>query len=240
MHRFNTMNAAVHEDIFLPCLRSLEMFKDQDDKLLGFLGRKNEIFEAPKGDLVCKKGMLANGLFCVFEGSVKLAVISHNGNERVVEIVGSGGVFGEASMFLERPCPVYAEALVKTQIVYLRRDIILNAISRYPEFALRLINGMSDRLHRLVRDVEVCCLQPAADRVMSFILDNVKPDGTGFGGALVELPAGKAVVASSLNLTPETFSRELHQLASQNLVEVGRRVIVVKDLVAIKQRLLVQ
>lgn len=234
------MNAALHEDIFMPCLRSLDIFRDQEEELLGFLGRKSEILEVGKGDLVCKKGTLSNGLFCVFKGNIKLAVISHNGNERVVEIVGPGGVFGEASMFLERPCPIFAEALVKTQIVYLRRGVILDAIKHYPAFALCLINDMSDRLIRLVRDVEVCCLQPAAERVMSFIIDNAKPHKQFLGAGTVELPAGKAVVASSLNLTPETFSRELHQLVGLGLIDVDRRVILVKDMAAIKKRLLGQ
>ncbi len=232
------MNAALHEDIFLPCLRSLEIFKGQSDELLGLLGRKSEILEVKKGELVCKKGKLTNGLFCIFKGNVKLAVISHNGNERVVEIVGPGGVFGEATMFLQRPCPIYAEALAKTQIVYLRRSVLIDAIMQYPEFALSLINGMSERMIRLVRDVEVCCLQPAADRVMSFILDNARPSGKGLNGAILKLPAGKAVVASNLNLTPETFSRELHHLISNDLIEVEKRVIVVKDLDAINERLL--
>ena len=228
------MNAAAREDIFLPCLRSLALFDGQEDELVRFLTAKSELVEAGKGDVICEKGNQPFGLFCVLLGSVKLAVISHHGNERVMEIAGPGDMFGEASMFLEQPFPAYAEALVKTQLVLFRRGVIMDAIRTYPEFAFRLLSGMSNRVLRLVRDVEICCLQPASDRVLSFLLDNA----TGCRGsrqrADVVLPAGKAVIASNLNLTPETFSRELHQLADRGLISVDRRTIRIHDLPALR------
>jgi CRP-like cAMP-binding protein len=45
----------------------------------------------------------------------------------------------------------------------------------------------------------------------------------------VTLPAGKAVIASALSLTPETFSRELRRLVEQNLISVHRNSIYVHD-----------
>jgi CRP-like cAMP-binding protein len=233
------MNAAIREDIFLPVLRTLALFDRQQDDLVQFLTTKSELIEAAKGDVICEKGDLPFGLFCVLLGSVKLAVISHHGNERVMEIARPGDMFGEAAMFLEQPFPVYAEALVKTQLVLFRRGMIMDAVRAYPEFALRLLNGMSKRMLRLVRDVEICCLQPASDRVLSFLLDNAEESHESRRRAEVVLPAGKAIIASNLNLTPETFSRELHQLAERGLIRVDRRTIRIHDLPAL-QGLLMQ
>ncbi len=172
------MNAAVIEDVFIPCLRSLDLFVDQADELIRFLTVKSDLLAFSKGDLVCKKGNQACGLFCVLD-------------ERVMEIVGPGGMFGEASMFLERPCPIYAQALAKTQVVFLRKQMIVEAMRKFPEFSLALLHGMSGRVLRLIRDVEICCLQPAADRVVSYILDHAQPlQG---GAAEVLLPAGKPI-----------------------------------------------
>lgn len=227
------MNAAVREEILIPCLKSLALFKGQSDDLLRFLTAKSELIQVCKGDLICKKGAHPYGLYCVLEGKVKISVISHQGNERVLEIVQGGGMFGEASLIREEPCAMYAQALDKTQMVFFRRDMVVEAIRRFPEFALGLLGGMSDRLLRLVRDVEICCLQPATDRVVSFILDHARPDGDGGASAEVRLPAGKAIIASSLNLTPETFSRELHQLAGRGLIDVENKTIRVHDLAAL-------
>ena len=228
------MNAAVREESSMPCLKSLALFKGQSDDLVRYLSAKSELIHVCKGDLICKKGTHPYGLYCVLGGKVKISVISHQGNERVLEIVQGGGMFGEASMIREEPCALYAQALDKSQVVFFRRGMVLEAVQRFPEFALGLLDCMSDRMLRLVRDVEICCLQPAADRVVSFILDHALPDTDGGDTAEVRLPVGKAIIASSLNLTPETFSRELHQLAGRGLIDVEKKTIRVHDLAAMR------
>jgi CRP-like cAMP-binding protein len=45
----------------------------------------------------------------------------------------------------------------------------------------------------------------------------------------VSLPATKATIASRLSLTPEYFSRVLHELSSAGLIEVDRRDVRIPD-----------
>jgi CRP-like cAMP-binding protein len=49
------------------------------------------------------------------------------------------------------------------------------------------------------------------------------------------LPAGKGVIASLLDITPETFSRELNRLAGQGLIEVSRNHIRLLDRQGMRQ-----
>jgi CRP-like cAMP-binding protein len=46
----------------------------------------------------------------------------------------------------------------------------------------------------------------------------------------VTLPTNKGVIASRLNLTPQHFSRILHELTEAGLVEVDGRTIHITDL----------
>jgi CRP-like cAMP-binding protein len=50
------------------------------------------------------------------------------------------------------------------------------------------------------------------------------------GHATFELPASKQVIASRLNLTPETFSRILHSLSQAGLITVKGKRITVPDI----------
>ena len=61
-------------------------------------------------------------------------------------------------------------------------------------------------------------------RVIGYLLRDGPVDGEE-----VTLHASKAVVASRLNLTPEHFSRILHDLAEHGLIEVHGRGITVRD-----------
>jgi CRP-like cAMP-binding protein len=44
----------------------------------------------------------------------------------------------------------------------------------------------------------------------------------------ISLPANKNVIASNLNITPETFSRILHNLSDENLIEVKGKEVHIK------------
>ena len=45
----------------------------------------------------------------------------------------------------------------------------------------------------------------------------------------VTLPAKKSIIASRLSVTPEYFSRTLHELISSGAIEVNGRQIVIRD-----------
>jgi CRP-like cAMP-binding protein len=47
---------------------------------------------------------------------------------------------------------------------------------------------------------------------------------------VVTLPAGKSVIASRLNITPEHFSRILHELTEAQLIAVNGRTVRILDM----------
>lgn len=152
---------------------------------------------------------------------VKLFVLAANGNEKVVELVAAGQSFAEALMFLGRPSPVHAQALGDTQLLVLPREAVLEAMAADQRLALRMLAGLSRRLHGLVADVQAYALQSGVQRVIGYLLR----DAAGPGACAVELPVSKATLASRLSLTPEYFSRVLRELEEGGLIAVeGRRI----------------
>lgn len=77
----------------------------------------------------------------------------------------------------------------------------------------------------LVRDMESITLHSAAQRVIGY-LTRLEDDA---GQARITLPAQKSLVASRLDLTPEFFSRILHELTEAGLIRVEGRGIEVLD-----------
>ncbi|MDS4042071.1 MAG: Crp/Fnr family transcriptional regulator, partial [Candidatus Competibacter sp.] len=147
--------------------------------------------------------------------------------------VGPGQSFGEAVMFMERPCPVLAQALEDTRLLYIAKQGIFAAIDHDSAFARRMLAGLSMRLHGLIRDVEDYSLRSSTQRVIGFLLQLA---GTPAGGPVeFELPASKHVIASRLNLTPETLSRVLHNLSESGQIAVKGRRIAVLDMARLRQ-----
>ena len=181
-----------------------------------------------KNEFLFQKGEPSHGFFVIAYGLIKLAFPSHNGAEKVVEIIGAGQSFGEAVMFMEKPFPVYAQALADSLLLHIAKPVIFSAIDHDPTLARKMLAGLSIRLHGLIQDVEAYSLRSGTQRLIGFLLE--QPQTATDGGVEIALPASKTVIASRLNLTPETLSRILHTLSEQSLISVHGRVIVAHDI----------
>jgi len=186
-----------------------------------------------KGQAIFQCGDPCNGLHLVVYGQVKLGVISPQGIEKVIDILGPGQSFGEAVMFLEQPHIVYAHALADTMLLHVSKQVVFDELARDPGFARRMLSGLSRRLRGLVRDVEAYTLRSGQERVIGYLLADV-PETNG-EPVEVQLTPGKSVIASRLNMTPEHFSRILHELAASGRIEVNGRTVRIPDLARLRR-----
>jgi CRP-like cAMP-binding protein len=188
-----------------------------------------------KGEMLFQKGDAAKGFFVVVFGQIKLAFPSSQGNEKVMQIVGPRQSFGEAVMFLNRPCPVFAEGLVDSLLLHIASGPVFELLEKDPLFARRMLAGLSMRLHSLVQDVETYSLRSSAQRVVGYLLQQC-PQNTSTAGAVdISLPTSKQVIASRLNLTPETLSRIFHDLSTNGLINVSGKQITINDLARLRE-----
>ena len=113
-------------------------------------------------------------------------------------------------MFLDKPYVVFAQALADSMLLHVAKHAVFEELGPSP-FARRMIAGLARRLHGLVRDVEAYTLHSGEERFIGYLLAEL-PEGAANGAAEVNLTPGKSVLASRLNMTPEHFSRILHEL----------------------------
>ena len=174
-----------------------------------------------RGAVLFQRGDMPHGFYLVISGQIKLAFSSAQGTEKVVEIVGPMQSFGEAVMFMNAPCPVFAEALTDTVLIHVGQSVVTELIDQDSTFAHKLLAGMAIRLHGLVRDVETYSLRSSAQRVIGYLLQLADSDRP----CELDLPTSKQVIASRLNLTPETLSRIFHDLSDAGMITVhGKRI----------------
>jgi CRP/FNR family transcriptional regulator, dissimilatory nitrate respiration regulator len=182
-----------------------------------------------RGQHVFRVGDACQEFHVTVIGQVKLYALSPSGQEKVIEIVGPGSTFAEALMFTGRPYIVNAQALTDALVVSVGKQAVLAEIELDAKFSLRMLAGISRRLHGLVRDVEENALWTGAQRVIGYLLRDADGTDDADGTLQVSLPVSKATVASRLSLTPEYFSRVLHELEAAGLIEIDKRDIRVLD-----------
>lgn len=206
-------------------LSRLPLFNDLATAELDELAAGTTELHVARGEIVFQRGDPCVGFHTVVYGQVKLAFTSSHGDEKVVEIIGPGHSFGEALMFMEKPYIVSAQALADTLLLHVAKATIFDQLARDPHFARKMLAGLSRRLHGLICDVEGYSLRSGTQRVVGYLLKG-EP---GEDGGQVTLSASKTVIASRLNLTPEHFSRILHDLSERQLIGVNGRNITILD-----------
>src|SRR3972149_8660277 len=133
-------------------------------------------------------------------------------------------------MFMKNPSIGYPRALADSLLLHGGRGVWLEECRREPRFARKMIAGLSRRLHGLVSDLESYSLHSGTQRVIGYLL-RAEPDSDTAGNvAQLKLPTSKGIIASRLNLTPEHFSRVLHELSAAGLITVGGRTVTILDL----------
>lgn len=192
----------------------------------------------PRLERLFEAGNLPAGVFCLKEGSIRIGIVADSGHERTIDVVLPGGTFGEAGIFKSSEAPVYAQAIIQSDLLCISNETILTGIQQWPEIATVFLELACTRINQLLASMYVCCLRNAHQRVNDFLLQNALPVGGSPIQGIVSLLACKSVVASSLNLTPETFSRELHALSDQGLIKVERASIHVYDLEKLRRQCL--
>lgn len=211
-------------------LAHLPLFRELSPEQIEQIAAGTREKRAAKGEMLFQKGDKPHGFYVIVFGQVKLAFPSSNGNEKVVEIIGPKQSFGEAVMFMDRPYPVFAETLTDTLLFFIAENALLDLIQRDPSFARRMLAGLSLRLHSLLQDVESYSLRSSTQRVIGFLLQLCDEKEGGDGEITIALPTSKQVIASRLNLTPETLSRIFHDLAEAKLIAMQGKKITVHEL----------
>ncbi len=211
-------------------LSVLPLFNDLSPQELRDVAAGSTLRRLARGDMVFRVGEPCNEFHVVVTGQVKLFVLSPSGQEKVVELISTGQSFAEAIMFTDRPYFLSAQVLTDAVMLTVSKQAVIDEIARDHRFALRMLGGMSRRLHGLVHDVEAYALHSGLQRVIGYLLRDQDVDGCEAGEVrTVSLPVSKATIASRLSLTPEYFSRVLHELESRGLIEIDRRDIRIPD-----------
>ena len=220
-----------HEKIDIPGLLSrMPLFSTMSADDLQHIADATREKRLRKGEMLFQRGDHPTGFYYVIFGQIKLAFSSSQGNEKVVEIVGPHQSFGEAVMFMDREVPVFSQALNDTLLLHIARDAVFTQIDQDPGFARRMLAGMAIRLHGMVRDVESYSLRSSVQRVVGYLLQHADEALSETNPPAIELPTSKQVIASRLNLTPETLSRIFHELSAAGLITVHGKLITLHDI----------
>jgi CRP-like cAMP-binding protein len=121
-----------------------------------FLSKVNggrSISDYPKDKIVFRQGDPANAVFYIESGKVKKTVVSEQGKEAVVALLGSGDFFGEGCLAGEALRLSTVSTLNKCVIARMTKADITRVIHEEPTFAELFISHLLARNSRVEEDL---------------------------------------------------------------------------------------
>ena len=172
----------------------------------------------------------ATAFFIVIDGWVKLYRSTPSGDEAVIHILKKGESFAEAVALTGNRYLATAEAVSEARVARIPADHIVRCIRDNPEIALAMIASTSQRLNRLLQQIEQLKAQSGVQRVAEFL---ASLSGAEQGSCAIALPYDKVLIASRLGLTPESLSRAFAKLRTVGVM-VNASHVVVKDVAKLR------
>ena len=211
-------------------IQNLPLFKGLSEWSLADLFRNAAIGKYKKGKLLFLEGELPNRLYIILDGWVKLYKGNSSGEETIVQMLTSGDMIAESAVFLNAAFPISAQVAKGAQILTLPASIIRENIKTNNDLAINVLTAMSVHSQLLIQGMESIRLKSATERVGWFLLKLLLEQGR--VPDMVELPYDKSLIASYLDMKPETFSRTLKKFKQKGF-EIRKDAVILPQVKAL-------
>lgn len=191
-----------------------------------------------KGDFVIRPGDTPPGIFYVYQGLVKAYDITKYNEENLLIIRKADEIFPLIWAITGQERHVIYQALAPTVTWQISRQAFLDFIKANPEALAPLID-MTIEMYRLhserILNLEY---RSVRERIISFLLTMSGRFGKQVSeGMMIEVPLRHQDIASSVNASRETTSRELSALERKGLLNNKQSMILLRDVSALRKYL---
>lgn len=120
---------------------------------LSKIGNGRSIAKYGPAQVVFSQGDLAESVFYIEEGKVKLTVVSEQGKEAVVAVLGKGEFCGEGCLASQQRRIASATAMTDCEIMQIDKAAIMRVLHDEPAFSELFISHILDRSIRIEADL---------------------------------------------------------------------------------------
>jgi CRP/FNR family transcriptional regulator len=191
-----------------------------------------------KGDFIVRPGEAPPGIFYIYEGLVKSYDITKYEEENLLIIRKQDEIFPLIWAITGREHAIIYQALAPTTTWRVSRKKFLEFSSNNPD-ALAPLLDMTMEMYRLHGErILTLEYRTVRERIISFLLSMSQRFGVETEeGLLIEVPLRHQDIASSVNATRETASREIAALQRKELIGSENSCILLKDVAALRKYL---
>lgn len=212
-------------------LRQVGLFESLDDAEIDALSELTFTRTFTKDTVIILAEEGGDTLFIIKNGQVKVSIVSEEGREVILSLLGGGAVFGELSLLDGKPRSANVVATEDTELLMLRRTDFVQLIYKTPQIATALLAELASRLRKTDRQIEGLALLDVTSRISETLLQLASEQGNeSEEGVTIRNRPTHQELANMSGTTRETVSRVLKRLESQGyIISKGRQLIILRE-----------
>ncbi len=188
-----------------------------------------------RDDYIFLEGEAPEALYVVKAGKVKVLRHSPDGKDVVLRMAGPGHLLGSVAVFDGGGYPGTAQAIEDCTVLVISRNDCLTLVTRFPVFALTVINDMGIRLRSSAEQIRSLAVERVEQRIARTLLKLGQTAGADTSeGRVIELPLTRQDVADMTGTTVETAIRVMSKFRREELILTRRGKVVLIDVDALQ------
>jgi CRP-like cAMP-binding protein len=182
-----------------------------------------------RGELILSEGDIADVLYLVGEGVVKVFKTSADGKEQILRIIRPGDSFNDVPVLNGGISLVSAAAMSPVTLYAINKSDLEKVMRDHPQIALNIIKVLSQRVEELISLVEDLSFRHVNGRVAKVLLEYAS-DKTGDRPRLTQQE-----MAAMIGTAREMVGRSLKSLEGAGVIRMERNKIVITDRKALRE-----
>jgi CRP/FNR family transcriptional regulator, cyclic AMP receptor protein len=222
-----TRNGTSHFGSKLEILRKHPIFSDLKPDAFDQLCRYVKHSRLKRGVTIFSKGDPGNCLYAVISGTVKISTSSAEGRSAILNLIGTGEVFGEIALLDDRERTTDAIANSDCELFVIDRREFIPFLHDQPALAMKFIKLLCARLRRTSEHVEQIILQDLPGRLASALLRLTEKPQQPRAGRTVAITQQE--ISEMVGMSRESINKQLRAWENRSWVRLEHGAIVVLD-----------
>lgn len=205
----------------LPTARQHSLFRAFDNEQFLSLSGSARVHEMKAGDTLYLQEAEIDRFYLIIQGVVKLYRVSCDGREIVLNVFTDKECVGESEIFTDKHTHSTNAAIVEnTTLLSFSSQAYKLLLQQSSACCYGVLVEIAARLQEKQNEIEALSQQSATDRVIRFLLSQVKDTDNKKDSVVIKLPLAKRLIAARLSMQPETFSRVITDFKRKGLMDV--------------------
>ncbi len=194
----------------IECMASVPLFRDLNPLQLEKLRRSGRMSLYGRNQVLFNQGDIVEHLFLVLDGAVKKYRTSEYGDMAILRLLVPRDTFMEFHVYLNEPALLSAQMITKSTILAIPSSTIRELASSDVSFSRILLKAISKYYRDAMLKIDSILLQSPVEKIGRYLLTLWVGHANTYGP--LKLPFKKSLIAQSLGMKPETFSRTLSEI----------------------------